>query len=366
MGGHLYFSRRNTSSPSRVHMGYMPTGRAERKVSAMQAALEQKIHTLGESLDRLVSIDINNRGVIHELYRKAREWEGHPLTSAAALALHKAVQPGRPVFLLTGFPSLTWLFEGILETDGPAGSAVLARVLEQTRQAVPVFLTAEPYFPYIRAALEASGLLTADIRTAMLSKQERDSAPVAALQAFPTRAPEAEAAAGILFRHYAPSAVIGVEMPGQAKDGSYHTFTGRTIPAYMVPQGEVIFRFAQRKGILTVGFGDGGNELGMGRIAPVTARVVPNGEKIAAVTPADMTVPAAVSNWGAYAVAAALAAAGEQPLVFREIDIPRIIRRIVDAGGVDGVTNRPVEQEDGVPAAVTGHMVQLISHLLLP
>ncbi|MGG6310559.1 glutamate cyclase domain-containing protein [Paenibacillus macerans] len=330
----------------------------------MDTEFEKNLHKHGDSLDRLVSIDIHHRGVVHELYRSARELEEGPLTSTAALALYRRVKPRRPVFFLAGFPSMTWLFEGIGETDGPAGSAVLARVLEQTKQAIPVIITAKPYMAIMEAALQAAGLVVTDLRTAMFSKQDEDSAPVAAVQSFPTNLEEAAAEAERLFRDYEPAAVVAVEMPGRGKDGNYHSFKGRIIPAHMVAQGEVLFAYARMKRILTIGFGDGGNELGMGKLASTTSRVVPHGEKISCVTPADITVVASISNWGAYAVAAVLAVAERQPRVFQDIDIPRIIERIVDAGGVDGRTNRPVLKEDGVSLSSTRSVCRLIHDLL--
>ena len=63
-------------------------------------------------------------------------------------------------------------------------------------------------------------------------------------------------------------------------------------------------------GVVTIGIGDGGNEIGMGSI-PWTelARRLPepHGGKIACRVPCDWTILAGVSNWGGYALAAAVA-----------------------------------------------------------
>src|SRR5207237_6442479 len=57
-----------------------------------------------------------------------------------------------------------------------------------------------------------------------------------------------------------------------------------------------------------IGVGDGGNEIGMGKLPTgLIARTVPNGERIACITPCDHLVVAGVSNWGAYGLMAALA-----------------------------------------------------------
>lgn len=330
----------------------------------MATELEKKLHGLGESLDRLISIDIHRRGVIHELYQKARELSGQPLTSTAALALHQKVEPGRPVFFITGFPSLTWMFKGVCETDGPAGSAVLARILQETKQAVPVIITAESHIPSMQAALHAAGLVATDIHTAIRSKQEDLSVPVAAVLAFPTDYKEAEDAADWLFRYYEPTAVIAVEMPGPGKDCHCYTFQGHPLPQEMIVKGCVLFKHAQQRNILTIGFGDGGNELGMGKLAETTVRTVSNGSKIACLVPADLTVAAAISNWGTYGVAAALAVAEEQPQLMQQLNLQRIVKRIIDFGGVDGKTNRPVIQEDGVPIVYTENLMLVANYLL--
>ena len=58
--------------------------------------------------------------------------------------------------------------------------------------------------------------------------------------------------------------------------------------------------------IFSIGVGDGGNELGMGKVLDRIIRDVSHGETIACVTAADYLITAGVSNWGGYAVAVAL------------------------------------------------------------
>lgn len=53
--------------------------------------------------------------------------------------------------------------------------------------------------------------------------------------------------------------------------------------------------------------GDGGNELGMGKVIDAIRNNISKGELIGAVTPADYLITASVSNWGGYALAAAAA-----------------------------------------------------------
>ena len=49
----------------------------------------------------------------------------------------------------------------------------------------------------------------------------------------------------------------------------------------------------------TIGIGDGGNEVGMGKIYDrVTSSAIPNAKEIACVVPSDHIIVASVSNWG--------------------------------------------------------------------
>jgi hypothetical protein len=103
----------------------------------------------------------------------------------------------------------------------------------------------------------------------------------------------------------------------------------------------------------TIGIGDGGNEIGMGKIPQeVIARNIPNGECIACRVPTHHLIVAGVSNWGAYAVAAGVAILRRQSLPATLFDVERereLLRVMVDQGPlVDGVTGRQTVTVDGL------------------
>ena len=58
--------------------------------------------------------------------------------------------------------------------------------------------------------------------------------------------------------------------------------------------------------IATSSIGDGGNELGMGKVQEKVAKFVRNGEVIACNVSSDYVINAGVSNWGGHALAVAL------------------------------------------------------------
>jgi hypothetical protein len=105
--------------------------------------------------------------------------------------------------------------------------------------------------------------------------------------------------------------------------------------------------------VTTIGIGDGGNEIGMGKIPWSTIRKnIPNGGLIACRVPTDHLIVAGVSNWGAYALAAGVAVLRGNPLRDELFDVERereILRAMVEKGPlVDGVTAKPTVSVDGL------------------
>lgn len=316
------------------------------------------------ALDHLVAADLTARGVIEPLFEAAAQHAASVLgaTSQGASLLGLVSQAvaarllgagyGARVVLATGFPSRSWLFEGLTETDGPVGAAVLARVLEEAWGAVPVVVTEGRLIPYAQVSLRACGLILGSLDQALASKPGPPTASVAAVVPFPSDPQAATAQAERLLDTLQPAVAIAVEMPGRGVDGRYHNVSGREVPSNLVADADRLFMAARRRGVLTVGIGDGGNELGMGNISETVARVVPQGELLAARTPVDLVVAASVSNLGAFALAAALAARAGRPDVLDAIDVGRVIERCADAGAVDGLSARPDPLSDGTPVCI--------------
>jgi hypothetical protein len=103
----------------------------------------------------------------------------------------------------------------------------------------------------------------------------------------------------------------------------------------------------------TIGIGDGGNEIGMGKIPhEIVAKNIPNGDLIHCRVPTDHLIVAGVSNWGAYALAAGVhLLRGVKPP--RELFDPDREREILEAMVregplVDGVTGKQTATVDGL------------------
>src|SRR5438874_2583567 len=90
-------------------------------------------------------------------------------------------------------------------------------------------------------------------------------------------------------------------MPPEHRDRC-HTMRGIDVTDTVSPAH---WLFEDKRRPVTIGIGDGGNEIGMGKIGwEVVSRNIPRGGLIACRVPVDHLVVAGVSNWGAYALAA--------------------------------------------------------------
>jgi hypothetical protein len=316
---------------------------------------------LGEALDHLVTAPISNwtilKGIpLKELYAVARRQAGGPLTLAATRLLLDNVRAGDTVLILTGFIMRDY---GRPETDGPIGAAVLARALALGVGAVPVAVTEAAAVPAVDACFAAAGLIAAP--PADLRKGRNRCAVLE----FPIDAARASAAAEEILDSLQPRALIAIERPGAGKDGQYHGGGGFEISSFTA-KTDVLFARAQARGIPTIGIGDLGNELGMGALAEEVARLVPLGDVIAARLVADVTVIANISNWGAYGVAACLAAlTGNEAAFHNGEEEIRLIEACVRAGAVDPVGGQLRPYVDGTDARTNAALVDLLRSLVV-
>jgi D-glutamate cyclase len=103
----------------------------------------------------------------------------------------------------------------------------------------------------------------------------------------------------------------------------------------------------------TIGIGDGGNEIGMGKMPHETiVKNIPNGDLIHCRVPTDHLIVAGVSNWGAYALAAGIYVLREAkpPADLFDPDREREILEVMVREGplVDGVTGKQTATVDGL------------------
>jgi hypothetical protein len=129
---------------------------------------------------------------------------------------------------------------------------------------------------------------------------------------------------------------------------------GVIIDNYSAP-AQRLFEAAQTERVTTIGIGDGGNEIGMGSLPWQVLRAAlaaQHAGQIICRVATDYLLPAGVSNWGAYALACAVASLsgrGDLVATWHEASQRQLIEHLVHAGGaVDGLTRRREATVDGL------------------
>lgn len=181
--------------------------------------------------------------------------------------------------------------------------------------------------------------------------------------------------------------VITIERAGPAEDGHYYTMRARTMDHLLAPLERILESIPDSA--VSIGIGDGGNEIGMGKVRDkvLASRSIPNARKIACVTPTTHLVVASVSNWGGYALAAALALiaasapSDEEDEPVTPISFPGgrnkcisqllvsdtqervVMREMIAAGARDGITGEKELMVDGMSLEASIQILREIRRL---
>ncbi len=322
-----------------------------------------KLLTVGEAIDSLCTIEITGRGVVRALAAAARAAQGGPLCLTAAQELTRRVRPGDVVVIATGLPTYPW-FSG--EQDGPVGAATLARALVLGLAARPVIVTEAIHVEMCRAAVRGAGLYARDPDDALRLPT------TAGIVAFPTDPEQAESDAVRLLQHLRPAAMVAIERPGANEHGHYHGAKGFRLTDHCA-KVDVLFEKGRAAGVHTIGIGDGGNELGCAVIKDTVVAKVPyaatckcpcGGTVVPAFVP-DQLVIAAISNWGAYGVEAALALLLDRREVLHGRDVDRRVHELCAAAEANNDGPGLLDPgTDAVPSEIHGDFVELMGFMI--
>lgn len=283
--------------------------------------------------------------------------------AAACRTLAEAAQPA--VGIVTGFYIPT-ARPPCGETDGPLGALFLARALVPLGMNV-VLLTDEFCRPALEAGLGMAGLrksvplvtlpsaddlaaLNGEAYTqAVGERMGRLSHLISLERVGPSHTPESIRAQPVT----SPQALqrFLADVPEEHR-GRCQTMRGRDITSFMSP-AHFLFETARAAGIATIGIGDGGNEIGMGKISwAVIDRNIPRGGLVACRVPTDNLIVAGISNWGAYGLAAGvyhLRGKAADPDLFDLERERELLQCMVENGPlVDGVSNEQTVSVDGL------------------
>ncbi len=296
-----------------------------------------------ERTDRIAAIEAL---VCRDLGRKTQELIEASRGDFAAAAGSLAGASG--VGLITGF----FVPRGdapAAETDGPVGTALLAAALAAF--GVPARIAVDtPCVDAVRVAIDAAG---GGVGVDEVGVDDR-----AGIE----RVARAWTQAGI-------SHAIAIERCGRSVDGRPRNMRGVDVSPWTAPLDDLFLAGHW----VRLGVGDGGNEIGMGKLpAGLIGRTVPNGALIASTTACDHLVVAGVSNWGAYGLMAALAVlrADWSPILARFLSAERdlaVTRAVVDkAGAIDGVSARREATVDGFGPEIHGALIDGLRRIAWP
>jgi hypothetical protein len=172
--------------------------------------------------------------------------------------------------------------------------------------------------------------------------------------------PEGEGAADDVLAREQPTHLVAIERPGRGREGDYLNARGVSVAAWNRPLDEMFVRARRAHRPVTIGVGDGGNEIGMGRVRAKLAREGALMARIASVVSVDHLVVAGVSNWGAYGIVAQLGRLTGQTLLHTPAEERKLIDACVGAGACDGLTRRREPTVDALDVDTHTAMVALL------
>lgn len=336
--------------------------------------MDKKIREIGMQVDKLITLDLDARGVVDLLYRYAQKRYKEPLTALAAEKLDKVLKlrTSQAIFIATGFADRPDIDSSIAETDGPPGAAFLARALNIAYYAAPIILVEEKNVKANQSVLEAAGLRCLTPEQAIQATKNRAPIHAGSVIGFPTDKTEANNKAQELIELYNPVAIISTEKGSMNKNGVIHTTRGHDVTEFQ-SKIDLLIEAATAKGILTIGVGDGGNEIGMGVIEEEirtnlkyadTCQCLCKGG-FAPFTKTDALVVAGVSNWGCYGIAAMVSIINKNQKVFHNSFMEHeVLLSCARNSFIDGRSGFTEPTVDGITTDVHESIVNILCRIV--
>ncbi len=310
-----------------------------------------------EAIDRLVTTDIPNRGIIRKIYSEARKInKNNPLAYTGAKLLNDRLKKGSIVYIATGWANRPDVNKEIWENDGPPGAVALARSLVIAKKVTPIILVENVFTSQIKEMLKAINIQPLNLNESI--KNINSPFPVAAVgvDSFPINKEDALYKATELINIDKVEAVISIEKGGMSEKGEIHMSSGRKTTE-QTSKIDFLINEAKKEKILTLGIGDGGNELGMGNIKPFILKHFPHLRKCicgcaSTIVPnniVDLLVTSSVSNWGAYAICACLSYLNSDFYIMHNQEMEKELMQISrQTGLIDGQSGFTSLSVDGI------------------
>ncbi len=234
-----------------------------------------------------------------------------------------ALPKDRNILLYTGFAS-----DGKQETDGPVGTYFLAKALFKLG-----------YYPIIVSDFHCKGYFDQ-------AEQNFETLLI------PTKGFKEKFMYRKIIETYDPVAMIAIERPGRSGDGHYRNMDGTEIDGQNAPLDQF---FLENVDVLTIGIGDGGNEIGMGKYQDLLIDRLHYSDPCVIVT--DHCLIGTTSNWAAYGLIAAM----NEDHLPTEDALKKYYNFILELGAVDGVTGKSEKSVDGFPIERSYQVLERLS-----
>lgn len=318
---------------------------------------------VGENLDAIMNMDPRGYGVCRILYAGSRAYTGEPVAMHAAQVLCDTLQAGDLVYIIVGFVLLP---HKAPETDGTVAALLLARSLVQAFDCKPVLVCPEDSIAGFKATASVVGLhVYEDLDMVMEMPMSMGLVSFTKDKAVAPTQASALAARG-------PRVVISIEGSGANERGINHNAVGRDVTA-MQARSEVLWDVLRQQGVTNIAIGDLGNEIGMGTIAPHIRKYIPftgigeckcgcGGGTLSA-TSADNIITATCSDWGGYALMAALAYLKRDMEILHTEEMEAEVMRVAARNGFIDMTGSLIPGIDGFDTMLNTRILGLMREL---
>ena len=327
---------------------------------------------LGDSMDKVITLPFHQRKTIDgedlilNIYDAFRNTAQESLIYSALKGIVNIKDDNPIIFLATGASGKHFMPE-IGETDGPLGTAVLSRTLARGLRALPVIFTDEEQVTAIVSIMKSLGLTVTDIEKGRQDQIHAAYPNSVIVKPFPKDHNEAEKEAHRLVDSFNPSAAIAIERSGFNSKKHYHTSGG--VQVDWKAKMDYIFYKCNDNKILTVGIGDGGNEIGMGAQAEYISSIHKYGTKckcpcqsgVISKTETTCTVVSTTANWGAYALSDILAVHLNRKDLLYDANMEYILlQEAIKNGCVDAKTGFGIPSVDGVKLKYSASVINML------
>ncbi len=331
-------------------------------------------YNIGENLDSLMNLDPRGYGVCRVLYSASRKLAGGPVSMYMAENLIKSVNKGSLVYVLTGFILRPHKHP---ETDGIVGAILLVRALIHAFDAKPVMVCPIENIPAIKACAPLIGMhcFIADQKDSSLDVINTILKLPFSFAVIPASKDLSKATqlSSLLVEQTKPSALFATEAPGANASGEYHNAVGVNMTE-LEAKMDSFFTGFQKKGVPCFAVGDLGNEIGMSTIKDHISKYIPyagDGKKytgckcgckegLLAATSADFLLTATVSDWGVYAVIAAIAYLKKDISIMHDSVMEKDVLTECSHQGMVDMTGALIPSIDGFAVEMISTIVSLM------